>query len=156
MGSSAGADQIKVVHLSSVHAADDVRIFWKECVSLSEAGYAVALIAANPGAFRQAGCHHGVTVLTVQPQQGRLRRIILAGTAVVAAGLRQDADVYHFHDPELIPGGFVLRLLGKRVIYDAHEDLPRNLATRAWLPRYLQHPAMLAASLLEWLAARAL
>jgi glycosyltransferase involved in cell wall biosynthesis len=156
MGSPTGANQIKVVHLSSVHSADDIRIFWKECISLAEAGYDVTFIAADLGAFERAGSHHGVTIVTVQPQQGRLGRMILAGAAVMATGRRQDADVYHFHDPELIPGGLVLRLLGKRVIYDAHEDLPRNLATRAWLPRPLQYPATLAASLLEWFAARAL
>jgi len=40
------------------------------------------------------------------------------------------ADLYHFHDPELILAGLALRTGGSRVIYDIHEDVPRALLSR--------------------------
>src|SRR5262249_18441130 len=69
-------------------------------------------------------------------------------------GLRERATIYHFHDPELIPAGLVLRLLGKRVIYDVHEDVPRHILFKSWIPRYLRRPVAGVATALEWLAGR--
>jgi len=42
-------------------------------------------------------------------------------------------DIYHFHDPELILAGLLLRLQGKTVIYDVHEDLPKDIWHKRWL-----------------------
>jgi glycosyltransferase involved in cell wall biosynthesis len=73
---------------------------------------------------------------------------------VIAAALRHDAALYHFHDPELIPGALLMRLLGKRVIYDVHEDLPRDVLSKDWIPDGLQRAVSLTASGLEWIASR--
>jgi glycosyltransferase involved in cell wall biosynthesis len=54
--------------------------------------------------------------------------------SVVNRALRQPADIYHFHDPELIPAGLLLRALGRKVIYDMHEDVEAQIADKAWLP----------------------
>ncbi|MGB4027499.1 MAG: glycosyltransferase family 4 protein, partial [Acetomicrobium sp.] len=35
--------------------------------------------------------------------------------------------------PELIPVGIMLSLKGKKVIYDVHEDLPRQIMTKPWI-----------------------
>ncbi len=151
-----GPGRIKIAHLSSVHPADDIRILWKECVSLAQAGYDVAFVVPANRPAHRAGPDQDVAVLTVRARPSRFGRILLSVVAVLATGLRRDADIYHFHDPELIPAGLLLRLLGKRVIYDAHEDLSQNLANRRWIPRPLRYPATLAASAAEWLAGHAL
>jgi len=49
---------------------------------------------------------------------------------------KQNADVYHFHDPELIPIGLLLRAGGKDVIYDIHEDMPKEILSKQYLPRW--------------------
>jgi glycosyltransferase involved in cell wall biosynthesis len=148
------ASQIKVVHLTSVHPADDPRIFWKECLSLAQAGYRVSLVVPEERAARRRA--QAIEIVAVKRLPGRFARMLASTVRVAAAGLRQRATVYHFHDPELIPAGLALRLLGKRVIYDAHEDVPRDVLFRNWIPDYLRRPVAGLVTALEWLAGHAL
>jgi len=69
------------------------------------------------------------------------------------AALAADADIYHFHDPELLGVGLVLRAAGKRVVYDIHEDLPRTMLLKAYIPRFLRKPSMWIVELVENAAA---
>ncbi len=152
-------DSIKVIHLSSGHYADDGRIFWKECLSLARAGYDVTFVVPGDPCFRREGVaivQEGVTIVAVKRRSGRLGRMLATPIEVVIAGLRRNGLIYHFHDPELIPLGFLLRVLGKRVIYDAHEDQPRDLLFKNWIPRGLRRPVSVAASVVEWIAGRTL
>jgi len=108
----------RVVHLTTVHRLRDPRIFYKEVGTLRQAGYDVHLVAPH-------GCSEtveGVPVTALPLVAGRARRVLLQRAAYRAArGLR--ADLYHFHDPELIPVGYALkRATGARVVYDMHEN----------------------------------
>ena len=44
----------------------------------------------------------------------------------------------HFHDPELLPLGVLLKFLGKKVIYDVHEDVYQDILQKVWLPKHLR------------------
>lgn len=122
---------MRVCHLTSVHPAHDTRIFEKECLSLVEAGYDVYLVAPAAHSTRD----RGVTIAAVPPARGRLQRVVVTTARVLLRALQVRATVYHFHDPELIPVGLVLRLLGKHVIYDVHEDVPADILNKHYLAR---------------------
>jgi glycosyltransferase involved in cell wall biosynthesis len=128
------AEGIRVCHLTSVHAIHDTRIFEKECVSLAAAGYDVHLVVPTTESRRL----RGVTIAAVPPARSRLGRAIVTTSRVLARALRVRARVYHFHDPELIPIGLVLRALGKRVIYDVHEDVPTDVLDKHYLPPWIR------------------
>ncbi|MFB9274564.1 glycosyltransferase family 4 protein [Cohnella cellulosilytica] len=125
----------KICHMTSVHRYDDPRIFRKECKSLSDMGYEVHLIA--PGDFDQK--INGVFLHKIKINSGnRLKRMTVTVREVYKEALEINADLYHFHDPELITVGLMLRLKGKIVIYDVHEDVPRQILSKHWIPKSLR------------------
>jgi len=126
----------KIVHLTSVHAPFDVRIFHKECKSIGRAGYDVTLLAAHDRDETVDGIH----LRPIFRPAIRLARILCAPWSIYRESLRQEADLFHFHDPELIPVGLLLRLAGKRVVYDAHEDVSADIAFKHYIPRLLRYP----------------
>lgn len=144
------AIRTKVVHLSSVHYAFDNRIFFKECTSLAHAGYAVTLIA--PDSHGDVICND-VTVRALSMPKNRLERITSTVIKVFLEALKCHAAIYHFHDPELIPIGWLLKLCGKRVIYDVHEDYSGTMADKRWIPFGFRGLASLGVRLAETLAA---
>lgn len=102
----------------TLHRVHDARIFDRQILSLVRHGYRVTLHGRGEGEPYQ---YDGVQVVPAFPSiQGRWRLRALWRLAWRA--LRTPADVYHFHDPDLLPVGALLRLLRRRpVIYDAHE-----------------------------------
>jgi hypothetical protein len=115
---------IKVCHITSVHCWDDTRIFFKECVTLANNGYKVALVA--PNAKNQVV--QNVQVFGVENhRKSRLFRATVVAFSVFKKAFRTRSEIYHFHDPELIWVGILLRILGKRVIFDVKKMLKRNL-----------------------------
>lgn len=142
--------QKKTCVLTSAHPPFDARIFHKECKSLVAAGYEVVLIAPH----HESLVKDGVRVIGTGHHKGRLARATLGVTSTLMAALRENADIYHFHDPELIPVGIFLRLLGHKVIYDIHENLPKTLSYKHYLPTWLRKSLVKIVAILEQLASR--
>ncbi len=144
---------LRVAHVTSVHRSDDPRIYLKECATLAAAGYDVTLIGRGDAPATAA---FGVDFVSLGEASGRLTRMLVMPIRVLRAARRVRADLYHLHDPELLPVGIVLKLLGLRVVYDAHEDLPRQIAYKPYIPGWAQRPVALAAGALEQGAVRVL
>jgi len=64
----------------------------------------------------------------------------------------ETGDVVHLHDPELIPAGVLLKLSGRKVVYDAHEHVARDIFSKPWLPAVLKPPISIGIALVERLA----
>lgn len=130
----------RVAHLTSVHPWTDPRIFHKMCVSLAQSGYDVHLVAAR-GPAPAAERIQGVTLHLLARPGNRLQRMTRTAWQVYRKAVDLDAKICHFHDPELIPVGVLLRLRGCSVIYDVHEDMPKRVLDRQWIPGFLRRPA---------------
>ncbi len=124
----------RVCHISTVHPTKDIRIFEKECCSLEQAGYEVHLITTH----QRDEEIRGVKILSLPLPKNRFFRAFKNGLLAYRRALKCRSDLYHFHDPELIPVGFLLSLRKKRVVYDIHEDVPQSIHNKEWIPRYLR------------------
>jgi len=121
--------KIKICHLTSVHRATDTRIFYKECRSLASL-YDVSLITP---AGKDSEID-GVKIIALRRPKTRLERFIITDTVLLIKAAKLNAALYHFHDPELIIAALVLRLLGKKIIYDVHEMVVADFDEKKWLP----------------------
>jgi glycosyltransferase involved in cell wall biosynthesis len=120
----------KIVHISSAHSALDIRIFEKECKSLFKAGFDITLIIPNNGNNERV---NGVKIKSIGSTNSRLKRMVVRTYQAYRKALREDADLYHIHDPELIPFGVRLAQKGNKVVYDIHENISSQILGKTWI-----------------------
>jgi glycosyltransferase involved in cell wall biosynthesis len=118
-----------VIMLTTVHQAVDVRIFHREAKTLAQAGLAVCIIGQHP----KSEYLDGVWVEALPTPTSRLDRLLLGATLLKHAQ-RFRGKVYIFHDLELFAVGLALRLIGRKVIYDCHENTPMTMLQKSWIP----------------------
>ncbi|WP_137222135.1 glycosyltransferase [Shewanella sp. MEBiC00475] len=127
---------MKVCIVAPVHDWDDVRVFKKQAISISEFGHAVTLIANKPSDIQEYV--QGIKIIrSLNVSNFRVFRFLLL-PLVACQAIIQNADVYHLHNPDTIPIAIILKLLGKYVIYDTHEDFSKRILARDWVPSYLR------------------
>lgn len=143
---------IRVCHMTNVHPAEDVRIFHKECVSLAKAGYEVYLVERGDS-YDKNGVH--IIGLGDLPN-GRRKRMTEGAKRVYQAALALDADIYHLHDPELLPYGLKLKKAGKKVIFDSHEHTAESILEKSWITPLVRYPVYWAFSAYQTFVCRRL
>lgn len=126
----------KVCHISSAHPRHDVRIVERECVSLAQAGYDTYFVVNDGLADEEyKGVHIRSTGFVAK---GRADRILNGVKSVYRLALGLDADIYHFHDPELLLIARKLKRKGKKVIFDSHEYYYEQIQNKEYLAPILR------------------
>ena len=119
--------KIDVCHLTSAHDRADTRIFHKLCTSLQSHGYNVALIVADGKPDEDMS---GVRIISVKKQSSRVLRMLVAPFRIFSKARKLHAN------PELLLVGWLLRVFcGAQVVYDAHEDLPKTVLAKTYIPK---------------------
>ncbi len=141
----------RVCVLTSVHHPFDTRVFYREAFAARDAGFEVLLIA--PGA--EEGVVDGIRMTGLPTVLGRAGRP-LRWPVLMWKAVRSGGDIYHFHDPELLPWGLLLRWVTRKpVVYDSHEYLREDILTKHWIPGPIRGAvARVAAGLERFVAKR--
>lgn len=129
---------IKVCHITSVHNRYDTRIFLKECTSLIRAGYDVTLLVGDGKADEAKNGVKIVSVSKVFTSRSRINRVLTSSKVMFAEALKLNADIYHLHDPELLPLAKKLKNIGKKVVFDNHEDISGQILGKKWIPKVIR------------------
>lgn len=120
-----------IVHLSSVRTANDIAVFGRACCALARAGHEVSY--AVPASADHVA--ENIRILAIRkPGRLRLQRMLFTTWSAYRRAVRVPADLFYVHDPEMLPMALLLRMRGARVIYYAHEDAPRDVMSRHYLP----------------------
>jgi glycosyltransferase involved in cell wall biosynthesis len=126
---------MRICHLSSVHSGNDTRIFVKEFTSTKNQGIETHYVfPGEESDFLNDPYRHPVSSKT----NSKILRMLTTTYKIYKVGKKVNADVYQFHDPEMIPVGLWLKKQGKKVIYDVHEDVPRQILAKSWIPKSLR------------------
>jgi glycosyltransferase involved in cell wall biosynthesis len=129
-----------------------VRIFLKEACSLQTVGFNVTLLVADGLGNSEI---YGVKVVDAGKfYGGRIKRFYQNPKRILKSLKDIDCEIYHFHDPELIPVGLRLIRKGKKVIYDAHEDLPQQTMSKEYIPVFFRKIVAIGIRMYENYASR--
>lgn len=124
---------IKVCHFSSVHSIHDTRVFSRECLSLAKY-FDVTLIAIG----NYTGHKQGVRIIGIPAAKTKLERFFGTTFKVFVSAVKTEADIFHIHDAEMLPFALLLGFLGKKVIYDIHENTKQDILLKPWLKPHLK------------------
>ena len=151
MNHSSGTDRWsapRAAIVSARHNQSDIRVVNKIGRSLHERGFET-LLCVRAKVPQQ---YLGMRIVPVRaPFEGPLR-FISNTFPMLRQMLALDADLYVCINPDCLPLALLLKVMGKKVVYDTHEDFLYRVAICRTIPAWLQRPYGLGIGALEWVA----
>lgn len=124
---------MKICHLALTHdVLQDSRIMSRMACSAADEGHQVTIISSGINNTKIGN----VMIKTVSKKN--LNRIFYPylWASCLYASLKEKADVYHIHEVPLMLCGLILKLIGKSVVIDFHEDFEAELFEKPHLNRF--------------------
>ncbi|MGH8916024.1 MAG: glycosyltransferase [Acidimicrobiia bacterium] len=116
----------EILVLTTVHPPDDTRIRERLIRSLQGLG-PITYATRDPGPTDRSD------MTWARLPGGRIRRNLSAIRLLMGRAW----DLVVLHDPETIPAGLLARLTRRStVVFDVHEDLPAQIASKTWIPTW--------------------
>lgn len=113
---------MKICHITSAHSRYDARIFGRQCKTLVYSGFDVILVCCDGN---QNEINNNVEIVSFSDhkltKKERLK-LLFCNRKFISYLLALNADIYQFHDIELIEIGRLLKKKNKKVIFDSHEN----------------------------------
>lgn len=146
--------RLRIAHFSTLHPRWDPRIRLKEMTTLSRHLGAEMALFVQDGEGDERDVEGFAVVDTGPRERSRPMGMVRGGWRMFCAVRAWKPDIAHFHDPELMPWAALLRLGGVKVVYDVHEDLPRQIRHSPAFPRWLRPVLPVFATAFEWIGSR--
>jgi len=139
-----------ICHVSSVHSAGDPRIRLKQLASVSQRYGRTIFITGDLESPVSDNKSDRIEIKKVSPgRKNRILRLLITSPRCILVALRFKAEIYHLHDPELLPWAWILRLSGGKIVYDTHEDYVSSIGQKKYLPRLVRKIFGYAIGILE-------
>lgn len=136
---------MKIYFLSTVHVREDVRVYHNEFKTILEKYPSSSFVVADG---KGSDLDKGIIDLGII-SRSRVLRPVLGAAKVFLFFRNKEKSIIHFHDPEILLVAPLLRLLGHKLFYDVHEDLPRQIFSKHWIPKFLMKPVSFCVEAIE-------
>lgn len=138
-----------IVMLTNSHKSLDPRVFQKEGRTLARAGFEIHFVTPFGKSFQA----EGVNIIAIPEGHAGWQKLVVVPWNLFKAALRfPRRSIILIHDSEILWIAFLLKLAGRKVVYDAHEDTPLQISYLHWVPKILKGPYALLYRLLEKMA----
>lgn len=141
--------------MTTVHSRTDTRIRLKQVTTLAKEFHKTDVkLYVQDGLGDERDSAGFDIVDTGARSKKRLNRMTGGAWRMYKSVKLAQPQIVHFHDPELIPVGILLKFSGMKVIYDVHENLSKQILTKPYIPIVLRKPMSLGISMMEWVTSK--
>lgn len=130
-------DKKRVIIVAPIIPRYDIRVYHKEAKTLINEGWEVYLITQSNNNRINLISEEDICIVEI-PKPSNLINRILNIVNIYKLSSSLNGYIYHFHNPDTIPIAILVKLSGKKVVYDTHEDFALRIKSRDWLPLVLR------------------